>query len=486
MKNYNVICFVTDQQRADHLGCYGNPDVKTPNIDQLATDGVRFLNSFITNPVCSPNRACMFTGQYPKVHGLRENGNALSADSITLPKVLKENNYETFSSGKLHLAPFGIPLTKDIPTHWKTESLDLWNQDKSLLRPPYHGIDSLYYVGGHGSYNFGHYKNQLEQSHPETWKGYLRKNAKEDSNIKEEVWCSDIPEELHYNTLIADKTIEFLRERNTSKPFFAWCSFPDPHHPFSPPEPWYSMYKSDNIQVTPIPEESLDGLPDILKECNSNLAVNNNCLPEMIAKNYGMISMVDHNIGRVVNELEKQDILEDTIIVFFSDHGDYMGDHGLMRKAIMPYDGVYKVPTIWRIPGKKKTIGTTSALHSTVDIMPTILELTGVNIPDTVQGVSQAKVLFGEERNARDVVYAEYDETVSSQRLRYIRDDSTMFAYFYGCDYGLLYDMKNDPDQQTNLFYKEEYQQLKNEMIEKLARETVKADSWKPQKVCHA
>ena len=126
MKKYNIICFVTDQHRADHLGCYGNPDVKTPSLDRLAADGMIFTNSFVANPVCSPNRACMFTGQYPKAHGLRENGNALDPASITLPKVLKMNGYETFSSGKLHIAPFGVNLGDDIPDYWTAEARSIW------------------------------------------------------------------------------------------------------------------------------------------------------------------------------------------------------------------------------------------------------------------------------------------------------------------------------------------------------------------------
>ena len=210
--------------------------------------------------------------------------------------------------------------------------------------------------------------------------------------------------------------------------------------------------KTDKIKIEPLPNEELNDVPEVLKDFIENSSVDYNCLPDMIAKNYGMISMVDHNIGRVVHELEKQNLLDNTIIVFFSDHGDYMGDHGLMRKALIPYDGVYRVPTIWRIPEKTKIIGTTDALHSTVDIMPTILELAGVNIPDTVQGVSQVKVLLGETENARDLVYAEYDDTKTFQRLRYVRDGSTMLAYFYGCDYGMLYDIKNDPGQQKKSF----------------------------------
>ena len=182
MNQPNILCFVTDQLRADHLGCAGNPDVKTPHIDALAADGVRFENSYVSNPVCSPNRACLFTGQYPKSNGLRENGNALPEDALTLPRCLQGVGYQTFSSGKLHLAPYGIPPELPTPDSWKAESKELWNAKAAPFVVPYHGLDQVYFVGGHGHYNFGAHRNSLS---PQVSDGYLRVHAAQDpgSNV---------------------------------------------------------------------------------------------------------------------------------------------------------------------------------------------------------------------------------------------------------------------------------------------------------------
>jgi arylsulfatase A-like enzyme len=493
MMRPNVICFVTDQHRADHLGCTGNVDVKTPNLDKLAAEGLIFNKSFVANPVCSPNRACMFTGQYPKAHGLRENGQALSPDAVTLPKVLKENGYQTFSSGKLHLAPFNMTPDMDVEAYKKAESKQLWNEREQQPLPiPYYGLEEVYYVGGHGHYNFGHHKNDMLKTHPTTWEGYTRDGAREPSAVDEEVWCAAIPEELHYNTCIADKTIEFLKDRDHDKPFFIWCSFPDPHHPFCPPAPWFDMYDPEKITIDPVPDEGSEALPVILREYKKRRTRKREVLPEVIAKTYGLISMVDHNIGRVVKELEAEHLMEDTIILFFSDHGDYMGDHGCLRKALIPYDGVWKVPTIWRIPGKEKKTGKTDALHSTVDLMPTILDLAGIEIPDCVQGVSQADVLLGKEVKKRESVYAEHDALWAfpaedqAERVRYVRTESHMLAYYVTSDFGMLYDTENDPGQQRNLFYDHEHADVANKLMALLLKETAQADPWYPPKECSA
>jgi arylsulfatase A-like enzyme len=486
MPRPNIICFVTDQHHANHLSCAGNPDVKTPNLDRLAADGLLFTKSYVANPVCSPNRACMFTGQYPKSHGLRENGNSLVPGSLTLPGVLADNGYQTFSSGKLHLAPFGMQADRDVPGYEKAESNEYWNREGSNpMVLPYHGLQDVFFVGGHGHYNFGHHKRELQQKHPGVWEGYTREGAREQCAVPEEVWCAGLNQEYHYNTAIADKTIEFLKARHEEQPFFIWCSFPDPHHPFSPPAPWFDMYDADTIHFDPIPDEGNEGFPEKLASYRSKAKANPDAIRDVIAKNYGMISMVDHNIGRVIEELEEQNLVDNTIIVFFADHGDYMGDHGLLRKALMPYDAEWRVPTIWRIPGQKRT-GTTTAMHSTVDLMPTLLDLAGLEIPGEVQGVSQKSVLDGESESARQVAYAEFDTTGSYERVRFIRTDGWMLAYFFGCEFGMMYNMENAPLQQNNVFEHPDYRAKRDELMMTLLKETAAADPWKPEKRCHA
>ena len=163
----NILCFVTDQQRADHLGCYGNPDIQTPNIDRLAEEGVTFTQSFVANPVCMPNRASMFTGRYPKAHGVRENGNTLAPTETVLPEILRGVGYQTASFGKIHLAPFGMTRDQASAEYECYESREYWEQHNSLPLP-YYGLEHVYLADGHGSYAYGHYKNDLERAHPGT------------------------------------------------------------------------------------------------------------------------------------------------------------------------------------------------------------------------------------------------------------------------------------------------------------------------------
>ncbi|MCP4642130.1 MAG: sulfatase-like hydrolase/transferase, partial [bacterium] len=327
----NIVCFVTDQHRADHLGCYGNPDVQTPNIDRLAAEGVRFDESYVANPVCMPNRASLFTGRYPKAHGLRENGIALSRNEEVLPELLRLSGYQTASFGKIHLTPFGLDVEGSLEPWESYETGQYWAEHSDIPRP-YYGFEELYLVGGHGSYTFGHYKQELEREFPGMHEKLQVQHALRKPTGARDSWKASIPEELHYNTLIADKTMEFLNARDEERPFFLWCSFPDPHHPFSPPAPYCDQYDPADIAFKPVhrPDE-LDRLPPYVRECREGrlntggLAgdvreVTDDHYREIVAHTYGMLSMVDHNVGRVVKTLEDLSLMEDTIIVFLSDH----------------------------------------------------------------------------------------------------------------------------------------------------------------------
>ncbi len=482
----NILCFVTDQHRADHLGCAGNPDVKTPHIDRLAAEGIRFTQSFVANPVCQPNRASMFTGRYPKAHGLRENGNTLHPDTVTLPQILRENGYATASFGKLHLAPFG--LDDDLPAapYERTESWQSFDRRRPLPNP-YYGLDHVYFVGGHGDYAFGDYKNELDDLDPTLSPLLKRENALAPMTGARSSWKAAIPEEHHYNTRIADEAIRFLRARDADRPFFAWCSFPDPHAPFCPPAPWCDMYDPDAVTLQlKRRENELSGLPDYVQECAAASDDTEAQLREIHAHTYGMISMVDHNIGRVLSELEEQGALEDTIIVFFSDHGDWLGDHGLMGKGPCLFQELMRVPTIWRLPRAVSAGLVSDALFSTVDLMPTLLEFAGLPQPEGVQGRSQARVLQGETSHVRQWVYAEYDRSQIPDRLRYIRSRDWCLSYHHANATGQLFDLAHDPDELHNHWDDPDYHEARGELLQQLLDLTLDADDWLPPKRCNA
>jgi len=510
----NILCFVTDQQRADHLGCYGNAQIRTPNIDRLAQEGVVFTQSYVANPVCMPNRASMLTGRYPKAHGLRENGNTLSPSEIVLPEMLRRAGYQTCSIGKIHLAPFGA-RRENAKHEWDLyESKEYWDEHSDLPLP-FYGLDEVCLVDGHGPYAYGHYKWWLDKNHPGSHHKLSHEAPVSPPTGARQCWKASIPEELHYNAFIGDRTIDWLRRRNQSRPFFLWCSFPDPHHPFSPPQPWCDLYDPADIDFRPARRDGeLNNLPDYFRRSyegaigTGGLAgdlrgVTDDHYREIVALTYGMISMVDDQIGRILEELERQSLIDNTVIVFFSDHGDLMGDHWLINKGPYLYDGLVRIPTIWRIPdvvGRARLLpsrgtppnGSAGAspslpsLISTADLCPTLLDLADLPAPDGIQGRSYKGILTGEASAVRDWVYIEYDESYIADRLRQIRSaDWSLTAHACRPD-GLLFDLRSDPRELTNLWDDPACREIKQELIHELFRQTSQADDWLPPKICHA
>ena len=497
MPRPNILCFVTDQHRADHLGCYGNRQVRTPNIDRLAREGVTFAESFVCNPVCMPNRASMFTGTYPSCHGLNENGFTLDPSTRVLPQLLADTGYNTACVGKIHLAPF--QMTRDLAKHdWELyESGQHWNEGGELPHP-YYGFGEVCLVDGHGPYAYGDYKRWLDQNWPGAYEKLQQRNALSPPTGVRDSWKSSIPQELHYNTFITDRTIDFLQRQDKDRPFFLWCSFPDPHHPFSPPSPYCDQYDPRDIDFSPARRAGeLDDLPDYFalsfagKIGTGGLrgdlrGLTDDHYREILAHTYGMISMVDAQVGRVMQSLEELSLLDDTIVVFMSDHGDLMGDHWLINKGPYLYRGLVRVPNVWRIPGCRDAGRQSSAMVSTVDFCPTVLELAGAPVSDDIQGRSYRAVLNGSAKQTQDCVLIEYDESYIEARLRQLRTaDWAITAYIERAD-GLLFDLRNDPSELHNLWDEPRCESIKSDLLDQLHRRFGPPAPWTPGKAVHA
>ena len=492
----NILCFITDQQRADHLACYGNPDVKTPNIDALARDGVQFTRSFVTNPVCMPNRSSIFTGLTPQAHGVRENGMGLNPDIPVLADLLRQHGYRTASIGKLHLNPYDYPISPDDPRykhHETLESRQTW-QENTKLPTPYYGFETTYFTGGHGATIFGEYQHEVGNDvHAQL---NINHAACTPSGAKDS-WKSSIDVNNHYSTKIAQHTINYLQDAQ-DHPFFVWCSLPDPHHPYMPPAPYANHHNPADIHFNPKRRNGeLELLPDYVARSREGRltvggleggsVITDAEHREILAHTYGMIELVDEQIGRVIQHLKDTNQYDNTIIVFMSDHGDMMGDHWLINKGPFPFEGLLRVPTIWRLPqpmqGKQ---GTTDSFISSMDFMPTVLEFAGVTVPGHVQGRSYKGVLTGEVDAVRDSAYVAYDESYIHDRLRHLRtDDWAITCHAYRPD-GYLFDLKNDPDELHNLWDDPAYAQQKQALMAQLAIENMRADSWLPTRRSHA
>lgn len=251
----SILCFVVDQMRADHLSCVGNPDVRTPNIGALAARGTLFEEAYVANPVCMPNRASLFTGQWPRAHGLRQNGYTLHPSRTVLPALLREAGYRTGCFAKLHLSDWGgspddIGKTKPEAPHEFSECRRVtWDAGERPASPHY-GFDDLWIADGHGNYIFGDYRNELQLEDAALYELLQRERALRDTGCHES-WAAAIPAEKHCNSRIATRCGEWMRGLDPQRPFFAWCSFPDPHHPYCPPEPWASRHDPARIRFAP-------------------------------------------------------------------------------------------------------------------------------------------------------------------------------------------------------------------------------------------
>jgi arylsulfatase len=493
----------------------GNSIVRTPNIDYIAKTGVLFQRAYVSNPLCMPARATLFTGRTPRGHLVRTNGIPLSRDIPTMVEALRQSGYRTHSIGKLHLNTF------DTPRGINPEALNLYdfpearwmwiNKRIRSIPTPYYGFETVEFVGGHVDYVFGDYLNWLKENYPEMEKLLLPENALEKPSGADQCYKMALLEELHYNRWISDRAIKFLEEVKDSQPFFLWCSFPDPHHPYSVPAPWCYMYDPKDIPLPVRRKGELEDLPPFYKKIYEEGAplvsglrgpsrMPDEHIREIIALTYGMISFVDNEIGRIMKGLEDLGLRENTVVIFMSDHGDIMGDHWMIRKGPFHFDGLLKIPFIWSFPGNFLENKVITSLVSQIDFAPTILDICNVPIPEGKvpeepeapemlppwPGKSLREILEGKVDKANDYVIVENDEDYLGLRLRTFIIDNFKITIYPGHSYGELFDLKNDPQELYNLWWRPEYQEIKKGLILQFAEAYILQESTLPRRLCHA
>jgi arylsulfatase A-like enzyme len=508
MNRPNVLIFCVDEMRADHLHCAGNPIVQTPNLDRLAARGTVFTRSYCNNPICMPARATMFTGLLPRDHGLRVNGQALRRDLPTLPQTLADAGYRTHAAGKLHLTPWVPKIDPPHPQQFP-ECLQYWN-DRVLREfpTPYYGFQSVDFVGGHTAYVYGPYVDWLQRNGGDR-EQLTSSRAVTPPSGAPSCYQMSLPEELHYNRYIADSTIRLIEQsaREPARPFFAWCSFPDPHLPVAPPRPYCDLYAPRALPLPARRAGELDDLPPIYRRVlagevqpngTDNRGVTDDHWRELIALTYGMITHLDAEIGRVMAALERTGQAENTIIVFTSDHGDMMGDHGLLWKAFYTFQGCIRLPFIVAAPGQPGG-RTSSALVSQVDLLPSLLDLCGVPLPgsewsekqtpfmrgavrplDLYPGRSWRGLLSGGCDAIRDSVVIENDDPTCGFQVRTLVTDRYRLAVYPGTPAGELFDLQDDPAELHNLWYRAPQQALRAELTAQLLAEYAGTTPWYP------
>ena len=499
----NFLYIMCDQLRADWLGCYGHKVVKTPNIDALAATGTRFDKFYVASPICMPNRASFMTGRFPSVNGLRWNGCSLPQRANTFVDVLRKAGYNTASIGKSHLQPFTeVEAEKrgldgdnmPIQEAWEPDNgrydLEQPSQyrgsDRFEFPLPYYGFNHVDMVTGHGDRAGGHYLQWFRDQH-ENWE-QLRSPQ---SQLPHSYTCPQgyrtaIPEDSYPTAYIRNSAKKFLSEQSgAERPFFAYVSFADPHHPFNPPGKYWDMYDPDDFDLTLRFDDHKNPPPPLVhahatfidgggqKTPQTAFMANERQQKEIMALTAGMLTMIDDAVGELVQTLKDTGQYDNTVIVFNSDHGDYMGDFDMMLKGAWPLESINRVPMIWSDP-LDRVERTTTALTSTIDISASVIDRAGLQPYFGIQGESFLECVQGNQHH-RDDIFIEYNDPLSRMgfsepaRVRTVLTDKWRLTTYKDQEWGELYDRQSDPQETLNLWDDPSHAPAKAEMFERLA-----------------
>jgi arylsulfatase A-like enzyme len=494
----NILIFCVDQMASASLGCNGNPDISTPHLDALAKDGCSFQRAYCANPVCSPARASIFTGLLPRQHGLITNGTRLPESIPTLPSALAAAGYRTHAVGKLHLQPYEDAGSAEYSGGWKSGEI-------AKLPENYYGFQSADFLGGHVHYCFGDYTRWLEKKHPGIYERYAREQSSWQCPVVKQTWKTRVPPELHYNEWIAERSITYLQSLEAEENFFLWCSFPDPHHPFAAAEPYCDQYDPSVLQRPesfPYTDERITSLRDQREQFRSHFPVDDESLGAVMAQTYGMISHVDHCIGRVMNHLQTSGLLENTIVIFTADHGEYLGSHGLLFKNIWMFEELLRIPMIWRVPGAGGRHGPCQQVVSHLDLVPTLLDYAGIgpevldmrkgarSAPLTLPGQSLRAFLEGKASLAPEPALTEYDEDWFPDgpffRIRTMTTERYKLVVYGNPEEGQLFDLESDPHELNDLWNDPDHCEIRADLITKAFQRFSRNDRLDQPRHCGA
>lgn len=418
-KSKNVLFITTDQQRFDSLPAYGADFAVTPNLERLAAEGVVFERCYCPAPVCVPTRAAIMSGQFPATNGTIDNFSWLPEDTPKWTGVARHGGYRTAGIGKMHFAPWD-----------RMEGFDqrITCEDKRHFYIP---DDHAMFMKKHG----------IERPHPADVPGYF-----------ETCGAPDFPfdKELYPDMFIADQSVEWIRE-HAGERFALWVSFTGPHDPYDPPAEYSALYEDADIPAPIPPPEDPNQAPSYRAQFGVQPGANvsvfqidyTSATPEQIARwrrNYfGNITLIDEGIGRILRALEEAGVLEETVVVFTSDHGDALGDHGMVFKSFF-YESMVHVPLIVR-DGENR--GRRDALVGTLDVVAYMHELFGVEQPE-VQGRSIRSLLQDPEASINQYVFSEMPARLMAFDGR--------FKYIHALDgQHELYDLQEDPEELENI-----------------------------------
>ncbi|MCF0109534.1 MAG: sulfatase-like hydrolase/transferase [Erysipelotrichaceae bacterium] len=435
MTRPNILFITTDQQRFDTLNCAGYPHMKTPNLDTLASEGCLFTHAYSNNPVCLPARHNIISGLGCRHHTFDDNyfddSHQIPYQLPTFAQILTDNGYSSIAIGKLHFQPYRrhngferLLLMDEIPRFREDDDYAMYLKNNGFdYLQSVHGVRHMLYM-------------QPQQSL--------------------------VGEEHHGSTWVADRTIDFLKNKSKNRPFLIWAGFIHPHPPFDIPESYAHLY--DDVDI---PEPYVSNTPlSTLAEENKNIADYPNKETLMRARRayYSAVSFVDTQVGRIIQTLKDIGEYDNTLIVFTSDHGEMMGDYGTYQK-FLPYDGSAHIPMIMRWPEKIKPGTKRDEFVDLNDLFPTFVDVAGLEMPKEYDypGASVFK-----DTKDRDHQFIEHQH--GARRWISMQNRQYKYNYYYGGAKEELFDMVNDPHETTNLLVNEyeKYDEIRKELRQRL------------------
>lgn len=381
----NVLIFYADEYRFDCLGAAGNTEIQTPNLDALAADGVLYENSFCVWPVCTPSRYSLLSGLYAHQHRGYSNRSTLLPHLDTFPRLLRDAGYRTSAVGKMHFTPAYLDVGFSRMTLAEQNGLGRNVDDYHRHLKSLGLINALDLIDQERRY-----RPRAPESYWETFGAHV----------------SDLPDEHHITTWVADRAVEEVAEWTAGGNGLLMVGFLKPHHPFDPPAPWHELYDPEELSLPP---GWTDSVPPVDAARNRGYFDNERLTPEAMRRvtafYYATITHMDHHIGRVIGELRRKGLYDNTLIVFTADHGEYLGFHHLLLKANHMYDPLIKVPLIIKYPAGRHAGERSADLTDTLDVTATVLREAGVKLPGAMQGLPLGAATPGRSE-PRDHVFA--------------------------------------------------------------------------------
>jgi arylsulfatase A-like enzyme len=495
----NILLVTSDQHRGDCFGFEGR-GVHTPHLDLLAAQGTRFAACITPNVVCMPARASILTGLLPLTHGCHDNGIDLdeSVAAAGFAGTLARVGYATCFIGKAH---FSSNHTAE-PTG-RCENILSSHRFADDWAGPYMGFQQVELMQlGHNYWlpepapGGLHYERWYHRDGLGAWKNQLYAQHLGPKLSAAQTHASALPSAWHNSTWVGDRGVEFLRAQGQlqraggAAPFCAWLSFADPHHPFDAPAPWCQLHRPADIVLPPHRRRDLERRPwwhraalentplggseesrRVRQHYSRMTAQNDTQLRELIANYFGMISLIDHNLGRLLSALHDEGLAHNTLVIFTSDHGDWLGDHGLVLKGPMFYEGLLRVGLLVRGPG----VPAQQVVHdpvSTLDLAATFGDYAGTPMPAATHSRSLRPLIEAQPHAQRDHALTEW--RLGTQRcgvaldLRGVRTRHAKLTLELSSGAGELYDLRDDPHECVNRFDDATHRGLRDELTQRL------------------